>query len=240
VSSGSGGPGPASRLTAADLLALGLVVAAFSWIAFRNIRQPGLYGDEAWMGVSAARFAWGAAPAGLSPWKIRVFGHVLPTMLNSYVGPVKGYILAAAFSFFGVSVPVLRGTTASVGLLGVVALYFLARQQFGRLAAAASTLLLATDLSFVLAVRCDWGPVDFAFFARVAAILLLLSWQRNRGRRRLLFLASLLLGLGLSFKLDFLGTIAAVVVAWAVFYGVRFRPRSREAALAAGGFLLGS
>ena len=71
---------PIERLTAADALALVLIVAAFSWIAFRNIRQPGLQGDEAWMGVSAARLVWGSAPAGI--YKVTVFGHVLPTMVK--------------------------------------------------------------------------------------------------------------------------------------------------------------
>ena len=226
-------------LTAADLLCVALVVAVFSWICFRNIRQPGLYGDEAWAAVEAARFVLGSGPPP-SRHSLQLFGHVLPTMLNTYTGPVKAYVLAAGFALFGVSVPVLRSTSGTVGLLGVVALYFLVRERFGRLAAAAAALLAASDLSLVLAVRCDFGPVDFAFFARVASIFLLLAWHRGREHPALLFGGSLLLGLGLSYKFDFLGTIAAVAVGGALFFGRGLRLRAREAAAAAGGFLLGA
>lgn len=224
---------------ALDALCVGLAVAVFSWIAFRNIWQPGLYGDEAWAAVEAARFVLGSGhPA--SAHSYQLFGHVLPTMLNTYTGPVKAYVLAAGFSLFGVSLPVLRATSATVGLLGVVALYFLVRGEFGRMAGAAAALLAASDLSLVLGVRCDFGPVDFAFFARVASIFFLLSWHRNRARTALLFAGSLLLGLGLSYKFDFLGTIAAVAIGGALFYGRGLRLRIREAAAAAGGFLLGA
>jgi hypothetical protein len=82
--------------------------------------------------------------------------------------------------------------------------------------------------------------VDFAFFARVASIFVLLSWLRNRAHPWLLFSGSLLLGLGLSYKVDFLGTIAAVAIAGALFYGRGLRLRMRETAAAAGGFLLGA
>ena len=224
-----------------DALALALVVATFSWIAFRNIRQPGYYGDEAWPAVAAARFVWGkGVSGGPAAGQLEIGGHVLPGMLNTYIGPVKGSLLAAGFGLFGVSVPVQRATSGGVGLVGVVALYFLARREFGRLAAAGSALLLASDLSLALATRCDWGPMDFSFLARIASIVLLLLWQGNRARPAALFFGSLLLGLGLSYKFDFLGTIAAIVVAGIVFFGKGLRPRVREVALAAGGFLLGS
>jgi len=230
-----------SASPARDGLALVLVVATFSWIAFRNIRQPGYYGDEALAAPAAARFVWGRTvsvphPAG----RVAFAGHVFPQMLNSYIGPVKAYILAAGFRLFGVNVPAQRATTGGVGLLGVVALYFLARREFGRLAAAASALLIASDLSLALATRCDWGPIDFSFFAKIASISLLLFWQRNRTRPAALFFGSLLLGLGLSYKFDFLGTIAAVALAGIVFYGKGLRPRMGELAAAAGGFLLGA
>lgn len=228
-------------LGTADLLSLGLVVAIFCWICFRNIWQPGLYGDEAWPCVTPARFVWGEAVVNPIPHQqFRLLGHAFPLMLNSYTGPVKAYILAAAFGVFGATVPVLRMTTGAVGLLGVIAFYFLARAEFGRLAAAPSALLLSTDVSYVLAVRSPWPLTDFALLARVFAILLLLSWQRNRARLTLLFFGSLALGLGLSHKFDFLGTIVAVAVGGAVFYGAWLRPRVKEAAVAAGGLLLGA
>jgi 4-amino-4-deoxy-L-arabinose transferase-like glycosyltransferase len=234
------GPARRAALTASDLLCLGLIVATFSWICFRNIRQPGFYGDEAWPSVEAARFVWGKdAVRPPSRYRLELFGRALPKMLNTYIGPVEAYVLAVPFAIFGVSVPVQRATTGGVGLLGVLLFYFLARGEFGRLAAAASALLLASDLSLVLATRCDWGPVGFAFLAKVAALLLLLLWRRGR-RPWLLLSGCLALGLGLSYKFDFLGAIAAVAVAGAIFYGRGLRLRMREAGLAIAGFLLGA
>jgi 4-amino-4-deoxy-L-arabinose transferase-like glycosyltransferase len=233
-------PFPWPRLDWKDAAILAAVVAVFSWICFRNIRQPGLYGDEAWSTIAAARFVWGSPPDPAAQHRIVVFGHALPMMINSYVGPVKSWIAASSFAIFGVSVPVIRATSGTVGLLGIVALYFLVRGEFGRLAAAAAALLAASDVSLALGLRCDWGPIDFAFFSRVASMLLLLTWRKHRDHLSLLLLASLLLGLGLSYKFDFLGTIAAIAVSFAVFYGRELRLRWKEAALAAGGFLLGS
>ena len=233
-------PFPWPRFDWKDAAILVAVVAVFSWICFRNIRQPGLYGDEAWGTIAAARLVWGTPADPAAHHRIVVFGHPLPMMLNSYVGPVKPWIMAPSFAIFGVSVPVMRATSGTVGLLGIVALYFLVRGEFGRLAAAAAALLAASDVSLALALRCDWGPIDFAFFSRVASMLLLLTWRKHRGHPSLLVLGSLLLGLGLSYKFDFLGTIAAIAVSFAVFYGKELRLRWKEAALAAGGFLLGS
>jgi len=219
---------------------LAAVAAVYSWICFRNIRQPGLYGDEAWAAVAAARFVWGAPADPAAHHKLVVFGHALPMMLNPYTGPVKAWILISSFALFGVSVPVIRATSGAVGLLGIGALYFLARSEFGRLAAAGVALLAASDLSLALALRCDWGPIDFAFFARVASMLLLLTWRKNRGHPVILFAGALLLGLGLCYKFDFLGTIVSIAAAFAIGYGRGLKLRLREAAVTAGGFLLGS
>lgn len=233
-------PFPRPELTWMDAAVLAAVIAVFSWICFRNIRQPGLYGDEAWATIAAARLVWGTPADPAAHHKLVVFGHALPMMLNPYTGPVKAWTLASSFALFGVSVPVIRATSGAVGLLGIVALYFLVRSEFGRLAAAAAALLAASDVSLALALRCDWGPIDFTFFSRVASMLLVLAWRRHRDHPSLLFLGSLLLGLGLCYKFDFLGTVAAIVVAFAVVYGRKFHLRWKEAAIAAGGFLLGS
>ena len=233
-------PFPWPDLEWTDVGILAAVAAVFSWICFRNIRQPGLYGDEAWATIAAARFAWGTPGDPAAHHKLVVFGHAVPMMLNPYTGPVKAWILISSFALFGVSVPVIRATSGAVGLLGIAALYFLCRLEFGRLAAAAVALLAASDVSLALALRCDWGPIDFAFFARTASMLLLLAWRRNRGHPVLLFAGSLLLGLGVCYKFDFLGSVAAILLAGAIAWGGRLALRLREAGVAILGFLAGS
>jgi hypothetical protein len=56
-----------------------------------------------------------------------------------------------------------------VGPVTSVALYLLAVREFGRLAAFSSAVLLATDVSFVIAVRDDWGPVAIKDLAQYTA-----------------------------------------------------------------------
>ena len=233
-------PFPWPELEWSDVGILAAIAAVYSWICFRNIRQPGLYGDEAWAAIAAARFVWGTPADPAAHHKLVVFGHAVPMMLNPYTGPVKAWILITSFALFGVSVPVIRATSGMVGLLGIAALYFLARSEFGRLAAAAVALLAASDVSLALALRCDWGPIDFAFFARTASMLLLLAWRNNRSHPVLLFAGTLLLGLGVCYKFDFAGTAVAILLAGAIAWGGRLGLRLRDAGIALLGFLAGS
>jgi hypothetical protein len=224
-----------------EALALSLIALAFSWVCFRNIRQPGLYGDEAWGAVFPARFVWRDAVIDPAPYhEVRLFGRTFPYMANDYTGPVKTYILAASFSLFGVSVSVLRVTMSLVGLAGVLGLYLLVKHEFGRLAAVVSGLLLATDLSFILAVRGDWSVVAFALLARVLALYFLLAWRRAPKRPWLLFLGTMMMGLGLSHKFDFLSFLAAAVIGYFLLYAYELRPRLRDLATGLVGFLAGA
>lgn len=216
-----------------------LLASLFSWICFRQISMPGLYEDEAWSAIDAVRVALGHAIPDPIPYRsVEIFGHSVPFMRNEYVGPVKTYILAGVFSVFGVSVPVLRFATGGMGLFSVVVFYWLVRRQFGRLAAAVAGVLLATDVSFILSVRDDWGPVAFAMLARVLALLALLAWNDLRNRPWLLFLAWMMAGLGLSHKFDFLSFVAAMFIGAVLF--LKPAPSLRQAALGVAGFLLGA
>ncbi len=229
------------RATVFEVAAVTLVVGTFSWVCFQQLSRPGLYGDEAWSAVHAAKFALGRPVIDPSRYhQVSLLGHTFPFMMNEYVGPVKSYVLAAAFAVFGVSEIVLRLTTSLIGLLGILIFYLLVRQEFGRLAAGMSALLLGTDLSYILAVRSDWGPFALATLARVASLWLLLGWYRARQRWWLLFLGSASLGLGLSHKFDFLALVVAVIIAGTLCYGRAARPRIEEIALAAAGFLAGA
>lgn len=198
-----------------DLLALLVITLAFSNVGFRNLDLPGIYEDEAWSATAAVKFLAGNPFVGaIDHGQFRLFGRAWPFMSAAYVGPVKSYLLIAAFSVFGISVPVLRATTASLGLLTAFAVYGLMRWRFGRFAAFAAAMLLATDLTFVLGVRCDWGPVAFSLLMSVAFAWALLAWTETPDSLWIPSLAGLFLGLGVLQKLDFLAPAAALFLAF--------------------------
>jgi hypothetical protein len=224
-----------------DLLALLIILLTFSNVGFRNLEQPGLYEDEAWGATHAVKLAAGSPVIEKSPYgQVTLFGKPWPFMRAAYIGPVKSYILGASFSLFGVSIPVLRATTSFLGLLMLLALYGLLRQEFGRFVAFSAAMLLATDLTFVLAVRSDWGPIAFSLLATTAAAWALLRWVRRPDTLIAPAAAGLLLGLGLSHKLDFLAPAAAVSLAFLCVWRTTCRRCSRGAALLLVFFVIGA
>ncbi|PYS59118.1 MAG: hypothetical protein DMF76_17375 [Acidobacteria bacterium] len=123
-----------------DFAAVSLIVVTFSWICYRHLAQPGPYGDETWAASFAILFLRGKA---------------LPFMPSDYIGPISVYFLAGFFAVFGITLSVMRVATSLVGLLGILATYLLLKREFGRLAAVTTSLFLATDLTYVLAMRHD-------------------------------------------------------------------------------------
>jgi len=216
-----------------------LLIGLFALTAFRNLRQPGLYGDEVWTAVQPAKLYLGLPGDDASPLRyVRLFGRSLPFMPGDYIGPVQGYVLFLAFVLFGLSATVLRVTTSLLGLAGVLCFHAFVRQHFGRLAAAAAALLLATDLNYLLLTRHDFGVISFCLFAQSAALWLLSRWARDRQWKHLFF-GACALGLGLTQRINFLAFIVAVGVSFFLFCRT-IRPTRREAFVAGAGFLVGA
>ncbi|HKO96194.1 MAG TPA: glycosyltransferase family 39 protein [Pyrinomonadaceae bacterium] len=232
-----------SKASWRDGAAIALIVIAFSWICYRNLNHPGPYGDEAWAAAPAVRFVQGQAVIDPTPYhQFHLFGRTFPYMPGDYIGPIQVYVISAFFAVFGISVPVLRIATSVVGLLGVLAMYFLIRREFGRVAAFFSSLLVATDLSYVLAVRHDFGVISFGLLARMLSLFFFLAWIRSRDSLRNLFLSFLVLGLAVTYRFDYASFIVAALIGMVLFYGLWLRPRIKlqEIGLAVGGFLIGA
>jgi Dolichyl-phosphate-mannose-protein mannosyltransferase len=221
-----------------DAACLLLLLAGFAYVGFRDLRQPGVYEDEAFAATPAIKLVNGDLETGAT--QLTALGRAWPIMRSSYFGPVKIYILAAAFSIFGIRIEVLRATTALLGFTGVALLFGILRRELGRLPAFMSAMLLATDLDYVLATRCDWGPVAFSIFAGLAALGALLAWARRPESRLAPALAGLMMGLGLSHKLDFAACALAVTAVFWLLYRSRLRGRRAGALLAAAFFLFGA
>ncbi|MBV9169074.1 MAG: glycosyltransferase family 39 protein, partial [Chloroflexi bacterium] len=224
----------------ADVAALLAILAVFSFVCFQQLTEPGLYEDEAWSATPAVRMVMGRSQIDVGAYhQFTAFGHVLPYMRNGYVGPVKTLLVAATFSAFGISVFVLRATTSLVGLATVLILYVFVRREFGRAAALAAALLLATDLSYVLAVRDDWGPVALGMLARVLSLALLFAWYRARTRTALLCAAMFTLGIGVTHKVDLAAFVLSILAAGALVFGRQLRVRWPEAIAALASFAAG-
>ncbi len=210
-----------------DFAAVSLIVATFSWICYRHLDQPGPYGDETWAASFAILF---------------LRGKDLPFMPSDYIGPISVYFLAGFFAVFGISLSVMRVATSLVGLLGILATYLLLKREFGRLAAVTTSLFLATDLTYVLAMRHDWGVISFGLLARMLALYFFLSWWRARKRLGFLFLSFLVLGLSLTYRFDYLSFVVSALVGVVLFYILWLSPRlkAREALTGLAGLTTGA
>lgn len=193
---------------------------------------------------------------------LRLFGHDLPVMISDYQGVTSMYGVLPLFWLFGVGVGAVRALTIGFGALALVLTYLLGRRLFGRPVGLLAAFLLATSPSFIFWSRVGVYVVIQVVPLALGATLAFLRWRRG-GNRAWLFLAGLLVGLGLSTKLLFLwfiaGIAAAGVTVWLVDWywpvsatgdplprrPLRTRLRAplavtwRDVALAGLGFLLG-
>jgi hypothetical protein len=137
------------------------------------------------------------------------FGARTPIMVISYLGAFKAWLYQPIFRLFGTGVLALRLPTLLVGA-GTVAMFFILLDRvIGRAAAILGTVLLITDVSFLLATGLDFGPVAFLHFFMLAGMLLLLRFQEIESP---VFLAAafFLFGLGLWQKAMFLFMLAGL------------------------------
>ena len=184
----------------------GVSLAAFFAWTLTDIGRPGLEYDET-IFVNAAL---GGDYADRAYVYRELFG--VPTMLMPYIGALKAWLYAPVFALFGVSVETIRVPMILLAG-GTIALAFvLARRLFGLWPAALLAVLLATDTTFAILSKADFGPTVLSAFFRVVALVAYFSFVRTRAPWALWLLAAAL-GLGLFNKLDFGLFIAALVVA---------------------------
>ena len=133
------------------------------------------------------------------------------------------YLVSAAFRVAGASVTVLRGTSAALGVLGVV-LIWLALRRYGRAAALAGAVWAAGSL-WLIAVSRDGFRNVIVVPAGALALWTLLRWQ-ERPTRVTAACAGAAMGLGLwTYQpLKLLPLLALLWILW-----IRRRDRARYA-----------
>ena len=183
-------------------LVVSFVMTSF---ATRELSAPGLYYDEAVFAGLARDFLAGKSSGHHMPATMAVdlCGRPFPVFVQSYLGAVKSWLLMPAFAVFGSSVPVLRLTTFSWGLIGLLLFMLWVRRLLGLPAALIAGPLLGLDPAYFFMTVHDWGSVALSFFCRFAGFGLLLLWWQGRKWRHL-FLATFFFGLGFFNKVDFI------------------------------------
>ena len=227
----------------------------FLGLALYHLELPGLYADEAFDVIPAMQLLLGHPVELQRGVGLHLFGLDLPLMSSSdYQGVTSTYLALPFFAVGGISVESLRTMTVTVGVVGVVLTYFLARAWFGRGAARLAVLLIAVSPAWVFWSRLGVYVVSQVVPIATGALLALTAWVRRRPfavRNGPLYGGAFLLGLGLTTKLLFVWFIVAVVLAAAILWGRPVWERRREIlaerarwlrtwAVAFGAFLLGA
>jgi 4-amino-4-deoxy-L-arabinose transferase-like glycosyltransferase len=130
--------------------------------------------------------------------------------LNGGNEPFFAYLVTATLTLMGPNVLALRLPAVAGGLIGVAALWWVARRMWGVRVAALATLLMAVSLWHTLdsrvSLRAIWLPAIMTL-----AYGFLWSWFQTGSRRRLL-VGALLLGLSLyTYTSSALGVVAVLI-----------------------------
>lgn len=154
-----------------------LVVCIAAALRFYRVGDlpPGLYRDEAYYGLDALR--------------------VLGGDVSIYFAANNGreglfmYPLAASIALFGRTPEALRITSAAIGTLTVVAMYFAGRAMFSPRVGALSAAILAVNFWHLAISRVTYRAILLPLLLCVVMALLFTALRTNQLRRRLILAA---------------------------------------------------
>jgi hypothetical protein len=211
------------RETILNAATVSLACLVFLAIALYQLTLPGLYADEAFDVIPAMQIVLGHSVELQRNVGLHLFGLSLPLMSSSdYQGVTSTYLVLPFFALFGINVVSLRLMTVSVGLLGIILTFFLARAWFGSNVARLSVLMLATSPAWVFWSRLGVYVVSQVMPIAAGSLIALTAWVRRRplgSRNGPLYFGMFLLGLGLTTKILFIWFIAAMPLLALILYG---------------------
>jgi 4-amino-4-deoxy-L-arabinose transferase-like glycosyltransferase len=167
---------------------------------------------------------------------VKIGRHQLPTMLMSYVGADKTWLLAAIIKAIPPSTWSLRLPAVLIGILSLWLLFATVRRLANDRVAAALVCLLATDPMFLLSTTMDWGPVALTHLFFIAALYFAAR------EKPMIFLASISLGLAFWDKGTAVWTLPGLFLCMLVFFPgvVRAHASLVNVAKALAGFAIGA
>ncbi len=197
------------------------------------IPYVGIQNDEALFGAAIFQ------PVGIE-YKARILGHMVPTMVMTYIGALKAWIYTAVFAVWPPSPFSLRVPVVVIGGITIWLFFLLLRDTAGRRAALAGAALLAFDTTFLLTTTFDWGPVAFQHLLLMAGVFLLVRFHKS-GKLVWLGAGFFCLGMGLWDKALFVWMLGGLGVAALIVFPreVYSRLTWRNLGLAVACFLIG-
>src|SRR5262245_20462921 len=177
----------------------------FILAGFAFIPQAGVQNDEA-LFASGIYEQLGIAQG------IKVLGHRIPVMLNSYLGALKSWVYAPIFRLWKPSTYSLRVPVVLAAGITIWLFCGLLRRIADFRAAAVGGALLASDTLFLVTSCFDWGPVVLDHLLLVSGCLCLARFHQEE-RRGFLAASCLLFGLALWDKFLFAWIFSGMAVA---------------------------
>jgi Dolichyl-phosphate-mannose-protein mannosyltransferase len=207
----------------------GLIATCVAFVAAGMLFVPrlGIEADEAIVanGIYAHGDRWYS-------WKIG--GAEVPVMLISYLGALKTWFYKGVFLLapprpISMRLPMLLFAATTLWLF-----FELLDRTVGRRAAWIGMLLLATDTSYLLLNMADYGPVTFQFVFKLAALVLLVRFDKG-GNRRDLAWGFFLFGLGMWDKAVFAWVLFGLGIATVIVFPRELRRHLTRANIAVAG-----
>lgn len=238
-------PSPLANRRGSIVLIAAWLVLSIGAIALarQNLSVPGMYYDEAIFAGLAKDFVTGHHRLHTPGFELaNFFGRPFPLFVQPYLGALKCWMLMPALALFGSSIAVVRLTTLSWSLLGLLFFILGVHRWLGLRASLVAGAALIIDPTYFFLGVLDWGAAISAVFCRCLAFYLALIWWRKRNVFNL-FLVAFFLGLGVFNKVDSVAFIVGTGIAAACFFGrelwMGLRARPSLAAIWSLGFLLG-
>ncbi len=190
-----------------DLLVLAAIVVVAIFVRFYQLEvfPNGCQSDECNNGLDALKWLAGAP---YTPY----------AETNEGQATFFTYLIALSFQLFGVGVAQMRMVSAAVGVLTVLAFYYLARDLYGRYPALVATALFATSRWHVTFSRIVYELI-MQPLALILLVFFLLRGLRD-GRRRDWALAGLMLTVGMNTYTAF-RIVPLIVALFLAFWLVR-------------------
>lgn len=192
---------------------LGLIVVILAGFAMRihALPLPGPQGDEVYMPFVAMKVhlrepTWHPS--------IRILGYEWPVTIGPYTGALPVYIYLALFQFTDYSL-IFRVVNVVYAIIAVFFIY-----QFTRDFANARTALFAASLLAIMPASVFYSRIgEYAAYLRLmlSTALLYFSYRFHMTRKwGYLFGGCLVMGLGLSVRLEMVWWVPALTISWLI------------------------
>ena len=150
-----------------------------------------------------------------------------------YLGALKTIVFVPIAAALHLGPKSVRYFTIMIGALALIAISAFARRFLGPMAAALGAFLLATDPSYLIYCRTDYGPTVLMMLLKGVALWQLLVWWQTRNSWSL-YRAAFAMGLGLYDKTNFLWIVIAIAGAVLMVAPRSFTRLTRQEVMRAG------